>query len=130
MLFDYFSFLALRYIQCIHTKLYHLSVADYEEFTNTILSCRAAFQITLEGNNQFKDWIQSIRRYVCLFMNTNSTNDFIYPPISCGFVYKFLISSFHFLFDLHYIKQIKVLQERVVAADSVGHAKPNEMTEN
>ncbi|XP_070506078.1 zinc finger SWIM domain-containing protein 8 homolog [Chironomus tepperi] len=50
------------YIQCIHTKLYHLTVADYEEFTNTILSARAAFQITPEGHNQFKDWIQSIRR--------------------------------------------------------------------
>jgi hypothetical protein len=53
-----------RYIQCIHTKLYHLTVADYEEFTNTILSARAAFQITPEGHNQFKDWIQSIRRFV------------------------------------------------------------------
>lgn len=52
----------VRYIQCIHTKLYHLTVADYEEFTNTILSARAAFQITPEGHNQFKDWIQSIRR--------------------------------------------------------------------
>lgn len=38
-------------------------MADYEEFTNTILSARAAFQITPEGHNQFKDWIQSIRRY-------------------------------------------------------------------
>lgn len=54
---DYF-----RYIQCIHTKLYHLTVADYEEFTSTILSARAAFQITPEGYNQFKDWLQSIKR--------------------------------------------------------------------
>ncbi|XP_053685785.1 zinc finger SWIM domain-containing protein 8 homolog [Sabethes cyaneus] len=50
------------YIQCIHQKLYHLTVADYEEFTSTILSARNAFQITPEGTAQFKDWLQSIKR--------------------------------------------------------------------
>lgn len=50
------------YIQCIHQKLYHLTVADYEEFTSTILSARNAFQITPEGSAQFKDWLQSIKR--------------------------------------------------------------------
>lgn len=55
-----FSF--CRYIQCIHQKLYHLTVADYEEFSSTILSARNAFQITPEGSAQFKDWLQSIKR--------------------------------------------------------------------
>ncbi|KAG4075704.1 hypothetical protein HA402_003529 [Bradysia odoriphaga] len=50
------------YIQCIHQKLYHLTAADYEDFASIILAARAAFQITPEGNNQFKDWIQTIRR--------------------------------------------------------------------
>lgn len=51
-----------RYIQCIHQKLYHLTAADYEDFANIILAARTAFQITPEGNAQFKDWLQSIRR--------------------------------------------------------------------
>lgn len=50
------------YIQSIHQKLYHLTVADYEVFTSTILSARNAFQITPDGPQQFKDWLQSIRR--------------------------------------------------------------------
>ncbi|XP_055370716.1 zinc finger SWIM domain-containing protein 8 homolog [Condylostylus longicornis] len=50
------------YIQCIHQKLYHLTQADYEEFASIILAARAAFQITPEGNAQFKDWLQSIKR--------------------------------------------------------------------
>lgn len=57
-----------RYIQCIHQKLYHLTVADYEEFTSTIMSARTAFQITPDGNTQFKDWLQSIRRYLKIFL--------------------------------------------------------------
>lgn len=63
----------LRYIQCIHQKLYHLTSADYEEFANIILSARAAFQITPEGNAQFKDWLQSIRRY----KNINFLNSYL-----------------------------------------------------
>lgn len=59
-----FNFLALRYIQCIHQKLYHLTQSDYEEFASIILAARAAFQITPEGNAQFKDWLQSIKRLV------------------------------------------------------------------
>lgn len=51
-----------RYIQCIHQKLYHLTPADYEDFASIILAARAAFHITPEGNAQFKDWLQSIRR--------------------------------------------------------------------
>ncbi|XP_055618684.1 zinc finger SWIM domain-containing protein 8 homolog [Toxorhynchites rutilus septentrionalis] len=50
------------YIQCIHQKLYHLTVSDYEECTSTIMSARNAFQITPEGSAQFKDWLQSIKR--------------------------------------------------------------------
>jgi hypothetical protein len=52
-----------RYIQCMHQKLYHLTTADYEDFVNIVCSARAAFQITPEGNTQFKEWLQSIRRY-------------------------------------------------------------------
>lgn len=55
--------LIFRYIQCIHQKLYHLTAADYEDFSSIILAARAAFQITPEGNAQFKDWLQSIRRF-------------------------------------------------------------------
>ncbi|XP_021938026.1 zinc finger SWIM domain-containing protein 8 isoform X2 [Zootermopsis nevadensis] len=50
------------YIQCMHQKLYHLTTADYEDFVNIVCSARAAFQITPEGNTQFKEWLQSIRR--------------------------------------------------------------------
>ncbi|XP_014289772.1 zinc finger SWIM domain-containing protein 8 homolog [Halyomorpha halys] len=50
------------YIQCLHQKLYHLSSAEYDEFLNLVLSARAAFQITPEGSQQFKEWLQSIRR--------------------------------------------------------------------
>lgn len=58
----FFGFISDRYIQCIHQKLYQLTSADYEEFSNIILSARAAFHLTPEGNAQFKDWLQSIRR--------------------------------------------------------------------
>ncbi|RZF44726.1 hypothetical protein LSTR_LSTR000678 [Laodelphax striatellus] len=50
------------YIQCMHLKLYHLTAADYEDFVSIVCSARAAFQITPEGNTQFKEWLQSIRR--------------------------------------------------------------------
>jgi hypothetical protein len=47
----------------MHQKLYHLTTADYEDFVNIVCSARAAFQITPDGNTQFKEWLQSIRRY-------------------------------------------------------------------
>lgn len=50
------------YIQCLHQKLYHLSCAEYDEFINIVRSARTAFQITPEGSQQFKEWLQSIRR--------------------------------------------------------------------
>lgn len=53
-----------RYIQCLHQKLYHLSAAEYDEFINIVMSARAAFLITPEGAQQFKEWLQSIRRSV------------------------------------------------------------------
>lgn len=54
--------LCFRYIQCMHQKLYHLTAADYEEFASIVCAARAAFQINPEGNNQFKEWLQSIKR--------------------------------------------------------------------
>ncbi|CAB3372525.1 Hypothetical predicted protein [Cloeon dipterum] len=50
------------YIQCLHQKLYHLTSTDYEEFVGIVVSARLAFQITPDGNAQFKEWLQSIRR--------------------------------------------------------------------
>ncbi|XP_015439816.1 PREDICTED: zinc finger SWIM domain-containing protein 8 [Dufourea novaeangliae] len=50
------------YIQCMHQKLYHLVVGDYEEFANIVCAARAAFHITPDGHVQFKDWLQSIKR--------------------------------------------------------------------
>lgn len=46
----------------MHQKLYHLTAADYEDFVSIVCAARAAFQITPEGNTQFKEWLQSIRR--------------------------------------------------------------------
>ncbi|XP_041971064.1 zinc finger SWIM domain-containing protein 8 homolog [Aricia agestis] len=50
------------YIQCIHQKLYHLTSVEYEEFVGIVLSARTAFQLTPEGNTQFKEWLASLRR--------------------------------------------------------------------
>ncbi|CAG4916207.1 unnamed protein product [Colias eurytheme] len=50
------------YIQCIHQKLYHLTAVEYEEFVGIVLSARTAFQLTPEGNTQFKEWLASLRR--------------------------------------------------------------------
>ncbi|XP_049870300.1 zinc finger SWIM domain-containing protein 8 homolog [Pectinophora gossypiella] len=50
------------YIQCIHQKLYHLTAVEYEEFVSIVLSARTAFQLTPEGNTQFKEWLASLRR--------------------------------------------------------------------
>ncbi|KAI8424311.1 hypothetical protein MSG28_002860 [Choristoneura fumiferana] len=49
------------YIQCIHQKLYHLTPVEYEEFVSIVLSARTAFQLTPEGNTQFKEWLASLR---------------------------------------------------------------------
>ncbi|KAL0280565.1 UNVERIFIED_CONTAM: hypothetical protein PYX00_001825 [Menopon gallinae] len=50
------------YIQCLHQKLYHITSSDYEDFVNVVCAARAAFHITPEGSQQFKEWLQSIRR--------------------------------------------------------------------
>lgn len=50
------------YIQCIHQKLYHLTSVEYEEFISIMLAARTAFQLTPEGNTQFKEWLASLRR--------------------------------------------------------------------
>ncbi|XP_014261902.1 zinc finger SWIM domain-containing protein 8-like [Cimex lectularius] len=50
------------YIQCLHTKLYHLSPNEHEEFIGVVLAARSAFQVTPEGSQMFKDWLQTIRR--------------------------------------------------------------------
>jgi hypothetical protein len=62
----------------------------------------------------------------------NDTKDSVHSPISeCGLVYKFShFPSFLSLSCSLTKKQIKVLQKRLVAADSVGHAESDEMTEN
>lgn len=59
---DLMGFIFSRYIQCIHQKLYHLTTGDYEDFASIILAARTAFQISVDGNAQFKDWLQSIKR--------------------------------------------------------------------
>lgn len=57
------DFVDYRYIQCMHQKLYHLTGGDYEDFVNIVCEAKAAFHITPEGHAQFKDWLQSIKRY-------------------------------------------------------------------
>lgn len=53
-----------RYIQLLHQKLYQLSSSDYEEYVGILYSAYSAFTMTPEGNTMFKDWLQSVRRYV------------------------------------------------------------------
>ncbi|XP_071440539.1 zinc finger SWIM domain-containing protein 8 homolog [Hetaerina americana] len=50
------------YIQCLHQKLYHLAASDYDDFVAIVQTARQAFLITPDGNTQFKEWLQSIRR--------------------------------------------------------------------
>ncbi|KAG8224313.1 hypothetical protein J437_LFUL007254 [Ladona fulva] len=50
------------YIQCLHQKLYHLTANDYDEFVSIVQTAKQAFLITPDGNTQFKEWLQSIRR--------------------------------------------------------------------
>lgn len=57
-------FLPHRYIQCMHQMLYHLPISDYEDFANVVVSARTALHLTPEGTNQFKEWLQCIRRFV------------------------------------------------------------------
>lgn len=65
------SMMTYRYIQCMHQKLYHLTSGEYEDFVNVVCAARAAFHITPEGHVQFKERLQSIKRY-CLLKNNSS----------------------------------------------------------
>lgn len=47
----------------MHQKLYHLMSPDYEDFASVVRAARTAFHITPEGHTQFKEWLQSIKRY-------------------------------------------------------------------
>lgn len=64
---DYIFMLHYRYIQCMHQMLYHLPISDYEDFANVVVSARTALHLTPEGTNQFKEWLQCIRRYGFFF---------------------------------------------------------------
>lgn len=50
------------YIQCTHSKLFHITNADYDDFINILLNARAAFQMTAGGLVQFNELLQSLRR--------------------------------------------------------------------
>ncbi|KAI1293768.1 Zinc finger SWIM domain-containing protein 8 [Halotydeus destructor] len=50
------------FMQCTHSKMYHITPADYEEFVQVVLSARSAFQLTPGGMVQFNDLLQSLRR--------------------------------------------------------------------
>lgn len=110
-----------RYIQCIHQKLYQLTHSDYEEFANIILSARAAFQITPEGTAQFKDWLQSIRRYAITPQNSSDIIDFWSNdnPSICIF-------SFHRKKNTP--TQIQAMQGRTMEADQQCTATNIQMT--
>ncbi|KAI5702884.1 hypothetical protein M8J75_005258 [Diaphorina citri] len=50
------------YIHCMNQKLYHLSGADHEDFVSIVCSARNAYEINPNGAQQFKEWLQSIRK--------------------------------------------------------------------
>jgi len=50
------------YYQCIHQRLYHLTPAEYEDFTAIILHARKAFMWTPSGSNDFQNLLSSMRR--------------------------------------------------------------------
>merc|ERR1719340_352379 len=50
------------YYQCIHQRLYHLTPAEYEDFTGIILHARKAFLWTASGANEFQNLLNSLRR--------------------------------------------------------------------
>lgn len=52
------------YFQCLHQKLYHITLADYEDFVSIVCTARQAFHLTPDGMSQFKEWLQNLRRYV------------------------------------------------------------------
>lgn len=50
------------YYQCIHQRLYHLTPAEYEDFTAIILHARKAYMWTASGQNEFANLLSSLRR--------------------------------------------------------------------
>ncbi|CAG7787025.1 unnamed protein product [Allacma fusca] len=50
------------YFQCLHQKLYHITLSDYEDFVSIVCTARQAFHLTPDGNSQFKEWLQNLRR--------------------------------------------------------------------
>jgi len=50
------------YYQCIHQRLYHLTPAEYEDFTAIILHARKAYLWTASGQNEFQNLLSSLRR--------------------------------------------------------------------
>ena len=52
----------LRFIQCTHKRMHHITQAEYEEFVGIVCSARAAFYLTPGGMVQFNELLQSLRR--------------------------------------------------------------------
>ncbi|XP_077534484.1 zinc finger SWIM domain-containing dorado isoform X3 [Haemaphysalis longicornis] len=50
------------FIACTHTKMYHITSVEYDEFINTLRSARAAFMLTPGGIVQFTELLHSLRR--------------------------------------------------------------------
>lgn len=50
------------YIHCMNQKLYHLASSDHEDFVSIVCSARNAYEINPNGSQQFKEWLQSIRK--------------------------------------------------------------------
>jgi hypothetical protein len=52
------------YFQCLHQKLYHITVSDYDDFVSIVCNARQAFHLTPDGISQFKEWLTNLRRLV------------------------------------------------------------------
>lgn len=47
---------------CIHAKIYHITVAEYDDFITILRSARQAFQLSPGGLMQFTEHLQNLRR--------------------------------------------------------------------
>jgi len=50
------------YFQCLHQKLYHITISDYEDFVSIVCNAKQAFHLTPDGISQFKEWLTNLRR--------------------------------------------------------------------
>ncbi|XP_064457941.1 zinc finger SWIM domain-containing protein 8 homolog [Ornithodoros turicata] len=50
------------FIACTHTKMYHITPAEYDEFISILRNAREAFLLTPGGMAQFMELVQSLRR--------------------------------------------------------------------